>query len=394
MVRVTEDTQKQFAERVESFKEAWRVLLNMSERFPHVFKFRFECGEAQATITRDSLERGELRVDQLVLALSDEEPSNSLVVLESLSAERNAMLQRLLPDKERTAANSVRADKLGRDSLRLTEEVERLVRDFGMSHPQFSRQSQPLFDCRQIDERLAATLRKDFHYLDWRRQDAPLFEYFDEIGDWDDRLAAFGPAASQDKPTVQAARQLRKILKGGVDQRMRVLIACAFFLRREWQQEDYQAKVKTLLEDSGLPRRALFADVLKMRLGFLLSVFERVEESLGRHFFQGRLEKSYRVDMAEEEREEVEDWMGEFEEENDLRQLGREIVRLVSRHHRIFRGDHAEMGLSAFLKLSPRAEQFDKLDSRYQIYRFWESQSLKVKHLYAVFEICEELLRE
>ena len=390
---VTEEIQKQFAERVEKFKEAWRVLLQMSKRFPHVFKFRFECKEAQVTISQDSLEREELQVGQLVLSLVNNEPSNSLMVLETLSSERNAMLERLLPDKDRTAANSVRVDKLSWDSLTLTGEVERLLHNFGMSHPKFSKQSQALFEHREISEQLVAALQKDFQYLDWRREQVPLFEYFDEINDWDHRLVTFGPVTSQDERTVETKRQLRKILKGSVEQRMRVLIACAFFLRRDWQQDDYKAKIKTLLEDLGLPRRALFGDILKMRLGFLMSVFVQVEESLGRHFFEGRLKKSYRVEMAEEEREKVEEWINQFKEK-DLKQLGQEMVRLVSRNHRIFGGDCAQKGLSAFLKDSPRTQQFSKLDNRYKIYEFCESQSLKVKHLYAIYLICEKVLEE
>lgn len=366
-------------------------MFELSEKFPESFEFRFECGQTELSITPENLEKDSFLLSHLVLSKSGLDSHNSFVVIDSLVKRRNNMLAQLFPGCAQTAANTRRLKQLDQVRLALAggEDLNRLVQDHSMSHPEFRQQTRLLYDFSKIEAELKERLAEAFFFVEWDSAGTEFFAYFDEVNDWEERLQKFGSKVASCKLTVQAKKKLKAILKAPSEKRLSVMMACGFFLRREWRVKDYSSKVKTLLEETGIPDRALFGDIRKLRLKELKTVFEKVELSLTNFIFENRIPPFYRVEVEEDKLEIYEEWLGDFEEET-FDTLKVALAKLISRNHSIFQADLSEMDLAEFLASSPQSTHFEKLDKQKGLFQFCKSNEWKAKHILILIDLCQD----
>lgn len=368
------------------YKHAWRKIFDLADKFEDIFKFRFECEETGIKITPEILQNDRFLVAHLVLSTADYESGNSIIVLETLIKERNKIFEFFFPDRQNE--KDKKFGKLRKQDLKLPNQdtLTELVFTHGMHRTQFKRQQQVLFDYKAINAELMARLEKRFEAIPWKREERHMFEYFDEIATWSQILEKFHSKMTINKLTNEAENKLKKVLVKDASSRFEVLLSCGYFLRQNWPIEDYDKKVQALVEQNNILLLTRYKDISKLKLKYLLFVFEELELSLFQFFFHTRIPDFYKQNLSVETTLKIQRWLKSVEVQF-IDSMVRALVNLISRHHSVFEKDFGDLPFGDFLSYCSGMSIVEAKGEKLGLFQLFKDCDLKARHFYGVFQL-------
>ena len=178
------DFLREFDSKLSNFRRAWKRFFELVDKFKEDFNIRFECGNAQLTMTRELLNSDHLKICHLIISDKDQNSSNNLVVVNSLVQLHNNLFCGHIERDE--SADATRLDgQCGHLEWALPGEplLSELAFKFGLNRIHHTRQREIVFDFDSIEQSLREAVTKAHKHVEWDSASSKI-RLFSEATDW------------------------------------------------------------------------------------------------------------------------------------------------------------------------------------------------------------------
>lgn len=390
------------------FVDAWEIIMNISERFEELFKFRFECNETVTiSVTENIVKKKEFVLGHLVFG---ENPpfASTLIVLDSVIPKFNNLFASQFEKGVMENLEEVSFKNMGTDKLKFLtdDQVQNMIFRYGVVDTKLEKQDKVIYDFKKVQEKLHRKVRRGLRRVIFEKDKLKFYRTFGQTEGIGESIDKFKNVSKQSEQTPGFKSMSRKIekfkyrLSNNTEYDRKMLMeyygALSVIMGKRSSKKteiDGNKSIRNFVRENSIFMYWDYQPLKDFTFACVYPIFESVEEKLVEHLFIPKLNPLFQGEGDEVDKFKVDQLLIDVNNEHKEGVL-KCLQLLICRHSNSLTEAIAETEMKQYLEFSEVSEEFEDLAREDSLIRLFEESGLKVKDIVYFYKVLTETCDE